>query len=322
MKITNKWGAPLPLVKLAENDDYSRGAAHVSVTQIIGPPKIDILNRKYDDQIEMDVGETAPSLLGRAVHAMAQRGAEGLDDHIAEQRLFTEVGGWTLSGGMDLQRQIHIEKIEDAACGILDYKCVGAYAVMNNKWEWEAQLNLYALLVRRTKNWDVRWLKTCAIVRDLNRRDVKNKKEEGYPQSWIWTVPVTLWPVKEQERYMLERIRIHQDARRAFEWGDPMPDCTSEERWMRSEKWELRKTGRKTPVKVFHSGKVKDPEKAATAELIKFTKSPKTKNPELYHVQYVPGEPIRCNEYCKVAPWCEQAIEWEKEFSSKFPTLL
>jgi len=321
VKITNKYGAPEPFMRLAEVDDYSRGAAHVSVTQIIGPPKIDVLNRFHEHETEIDVGELMPSLLGRAVHKMVERGAEGLVDHIAEERMYTEIGGWILSGGMDLQRTIHIEKAGEAACHIIDYKCCGAYAVMNNKFEWEAQLNLYALLVRRTKNWAVKKLSTCAIVRDLTRRDVKNKKEEGYPQSWIWVVPVKLWPVKEQERYLLERIRIHQDARRAFEWGDPLPNCTSEERWMRSEKWELRKIGRKTAVKVFHSGKMENPEKAAIAEMIKFKKSPKTKEPEKYHVEYVPGEPIRCNEYCRVSGWCDQQKQWQKDYGDKIPEL-
>jgi hypothetical protein len=73
--------------------------------------------------------------------------------HIVEERLFAELDGWSVSGAIDLQIE------SDKGIEINDYKNVGSWAVMNEKKEWEEQLNCYAWLVeyvkKATKN---RWL--------------------------------------------------------------------------------------------------------------------------------------------------------------------
>jgi hypothetical protein len=128
MKITNKSGLPQTLVNVMERDPYTRGGARLSVTQLIGSPRISILRARHDHEMETDVTDGIWSMMGRAMHSLAEAGADAA--HIAEERIHTTVLGWTLSGGIDLQI------LRDGVVAIEDYKVTSAWAVMNDKPEW------------------------------------------------------------------------------------------------------------------------------------------------------------------------------------------
>ncbi len=117
--ITNKHNLPQTLVNLAKRDNYSRGNARISVTQLIGSPRIRILTAEKQAEIVTDVSESLWSLLGRALHSVVEQGAD--ETNIPEERLFTEVAGWRLSGGVDLQL---LGNNSDGArqVGLSDYK--------------------------------------------------------------------------------------------------------------------------------------------------------------------------------------------------------
>ena len=282
MKITNTSGLPQTLVNVMQRDPYTRGGARVSVTQLIGSPRIAILRARHDDQMVMDVTEGIWSMMGRAMHSLAEAGADA--NHIAEERLHTTVKGWTLSGGIDLQI------LRDGVAAIEDYKVTSAWAVMNDKPEWETQLNVYAYLVAKVKGWTVDQLNVIAFIRDWAR--IKAGTQDGYPSAPVIRVPVKLWSFAEQEAYVEARVQMHQSAATADQFDDDLPHCTDEERWVKQSKFAVMKPGRKTAVRVFDT----------KAEADAFS----TDNAGTEVVER-PGAATRCAEdFCSVSQWCTQ----------------
>lgn len=290
MKYTNAHNLPRTLVNLSERDSYSKGNARISVTTLIGSPRVSILRQRHDHEIVTDVADQLWSLVGRALHHIAEAGAD--EEHISEERLYATVAGWVLSGGIDLQR------IRDDEAEILDYKFTSAWAVMHasEKGDWERQLNLYAWLVKKAKGVNVTRLKICALIRDWNRREAAMKPH--YPQAPAQVLDIRLWSFEEQEAYVEERVRLHQEAATAAAIGEPLPHCTDEDRWVREDKWAVKKKGAKRAIKIFDNQEDAVAFKGDVVDM---------------EIEHRPGEPIRCTgNYCNVAPYCEQYQEYLK----------
>lgn len=281
MKVTNKHNVPETLVALATRDYYSKGKADYSVTEIISPPRIQRLRRLHHEEMEQDVSDMLWQLLGSALHVVAERGvAEG---HITEERLITEIDGVRLSGAIDIQ------KIESDGVIITDYKFTSAWALRQDKPEWEAQQNIYAWLVETVKGQKVKSVQICALVRDWSRREASVKPD--YPQAPIQVLELPLWDSSETERYIRERIDAHRLSKVQADWGDELPFCTNDERWVRETKYAVKREGRKTAIRVFDTQQEAD-------ELAEKEKG---------YVEVRNGEPVRCTgNFCGVAQWCSQ----------------
>jgi len=280
---TNKHGAPDVLFKLLGREKYSKGDAKASVTQLISSPRQVLLKKKYDHLIQVDISDRLYALFGSAVHDMIDRGCDE-EDHITEERLFTEVDGWKISGGIDVQR------ISDSGVKVLDWKVTSASKIMYGSHEdWEKQLNVYAYLVQKEKNVEVEGLEICAILRDWKKSDVgKNPK---YPESPIVSISVPLWTFKAQENYIRDRIAAHKEAIRAMEWEEDLPHCTPEEMWEKPPSYAVMGPSQQRAVRVY--------------ENLEEAKEHASRRPEL-SVEERPGRKIKCEEYCEVSRWCSQ----------------
>ncbi len=293
--ITNKHNLPKTLVNLAMRDTYSRGKANISVTELIGSPRIRVLKNTHKGEITSDVSELLWSLLGRAVHTIVEQGAD--EQHIAEERLFADVNGWKLSGGVDLQT-LGSGADGEQIVALSDYKVTSAWAVMNPKPDWERQLNVYAYLVEKVRGWTVESLTINAIVRDWSKHEAARR--EGYPATPIVVLPQVLWSPQERERYVLERMKVHQDAETRHDWGEAMPECSDEERWFKPGKLAVMKEGRVRAIKLFDVGQRDEAEALAKEKGAK--------------VEERSSENTRCENYCPVSAWCGQwdAIKGDK----------
>ena len=279
MKILNKFGAPETLVALAARDDY-RKDADFSVTEIISPPRIQVLRRRHYAELEQDVSDMLWQLVGTAIHNAAEKSEA--KNHKLEERLKVEIEGVTLSGAIDVQQ------MTSEGVVIVDYKFTSVYSVRNPKPEWEAQQNIYAWLVREVKNMEVSGIKICALLRDWNRRDMV---KDGYPQSPIVMVDLPMWEFKRTEEYVRERLSLHKKSKVFGEWGEDLPLCTDEERWARPTTYAVKRDGRKTAIRVFET----EEEAKTLAEK------------EKGYVEIRAGEYTRCSgNYCGVAQWCSQ----------------
>jgi hypothetical protein len=279
MIITNKHGVPEPLVTLASKEYYSKGASQYSVTEIMSPPKIKRLREQYNDQIKQDVADMLWNLLGSALHVVMERGVT--DGWTMEERLYKEVDGVTVSGAIDIQQETPEGVV------IIDYKFTSAWAVMQEKEEWQQQLNVYKWLVETVKRKKVVGLKICALVRDFNRHETK----EGYPKASIEMVDIPMWDSVKTEAYVRERLNLHRDAKVSADFGDELPACSDTDRWQSETIYAVKREGRKTAIRLFKT--IEEANELAEKEK--------------GYVETRLGEPKRCTgNYCGVAEWCEQ----------------
>ena len=279
MIITNKHGVPEPLVTLASKEYYSKGASQYSVTEIMAPPKIKRLREQYNDKIKQDVSDMLWNLLGSALHVVMERGVT--DGWTMEERLYKEVDGVTVSGAIDIQQETPDGVV------IIDYKFTSAWAVMQEKEEWQQQLNVYKWLVETVKRKKVVGLKICALVRDFNRHETK----EGYPKASIEMVDIPMWDSVTTEAYVRERLNLHRDAKVSADFGDELPACSDTDRWQSETIYAVKREGRKTAIRLFKT--IEEANELAEKEK--------------GYVETRLGEPKRCTgNYCGVAEWCEQ----------------
>lgn len=286
--LTNKHGLPQTLVNMAMRDTYTKGAARISITELINSPRIRIMRAKHRDMIVEDVADRLWALMGRALHHVVEQGADS--EHLPEERLFLEVHGIKISGGIDLQIVRRDVDGNPIAVDLSDYKLTSAWAVMNPKMDWERQLNCYAHLVEKTKGIPVTGLTINAIVRDWSKREARRNPD--YPQAPMVVLPIRLWEADEREYYVKTRVLMHLDAERADDWGESLPRCSDEERWYRPGKLAVVKDGRVRALKLFEENEREAAEAHAAENKAK--------------VEARPGENKRCEEYCPVAEWCDQ----------------
>ena len=285
MKITNKFNVPETLVALATRDYYTKGKSDYSVTEIISPPRIQRLRREHFEEIEQDVSDMLWMLLGTALHVVAERSE--VSGHTNEERLSAGVNGIILSGAIDLQKD------EADGITITDYKFTSAWALMNDKPEWEQQQNIYKYLVERVKKKPVKGLKICALIRDWSRRDAQNKAD--YPQAPIQVIDIPMWTFDRTEHFIKERVEMHRDSKVNADWGEELPLCSDEERWVRPTTYAVKKDGRKTAIRVF------DTQDEADALLKEMPEKDKG------FIEIRKGEAVRCTgNFCGVSQWCSQ----------------
>lgn len=289
MKLTNKFNLPKTFVNALHRDSYTKGKAHLSVTEMINSPQIVMLTKEYGDQLTEDVTDRIWSLFGTAVHGILEAGKD--DNHIVEQRLHAELDGWHLSGAIDLQIS-HPDGIE-----INDYKVTSVWSVMNDKLEWEQQLNAYAWLIERVKQVPVKSIKIVAILRDWSRR--KAQTEYGYPESQVKVLDINLWPFQLREDFIKDRIHLHSEAHLARELGEDYSPCTPRDMWEKETTYAIKKTGNKRATSICKT------QEEADEKIKELGKG--------YEVEVRKGERTRCAEFCQVSKFCKQYKEYLKQ---------
>ena len=288
MKLTNKFNIPQTFVNVLERPTYTKGKAHLSVTQLINSPKIVALTQKFDADLEQDVSDMVWSIFGTAIHGVLEHGKD--ENHIVEERLHATLDGWRISGAIDLQIK------DDAGLSIRDYKTTSAWGVMNEKVEWEQQLNIYAWLVETVKKTPIIDIGVVAIIRDWSRRDAA--KNENYPPAPVKEIPIRLWTYEEQTTYIKHRIGLHSACEFAMETDEDLPLCTPEEMWERPTTWAIKKVGgvRAKSVHDTEESMLKALEIAGPA----------------YEIEVRPGSRTRCESFCPVNTYCQQWRDYQE----------
>lgn len=289
MKITNKFNIPQTFINVLDRPTYSKGKAHLSVTQLLNSPKIVALTKKFEDQIEQDAADMVWSIFGSAVHNILEHGKD--DNHIVEQRIHKAYDGWNISGAIDLQ------VVNENGIDVKDYKTTTVWSVMNEKIEWEVQLNIYAGLVEDVKKIPVTSVGIVAVIRDWNRRESTTR--EGYPEAPIKEIPIRLWSKEERDQYIADRIALHSACEFAIETDGDLPDCTPEEMWEKQTTYAIKKIGNKRAFKVYET------EKDALDAIADMEKT--------YEIEVRKGERTRCTNFCPVNTWCTQYQTYIKD---------
>lgn len=296
-QLTNRHGIDEAIYNAVANDPYESGG-DISVTGLVRPPQMAALEWQHRDELEEDVSERLWALLGQTVHVVLDRAQP--DNVLAEEILSTQVEGWTVTGRPDLWRPIRGERWEDESGRtwsegeIIDYKVTSVWSfLLGEKPDWTMQLNLYAALYRR-HGFPVQKLTISAILRDHIK--TKALTDPDYPAIPFMSASVPLWSPERAEAVLLERVRLHQDARAGPEH---VPECTDADRWARAPKWAVMKAG------VQRAKAVRDSEADAEAVLASYERG--RKPGERFSIEERPGANTRCESYCSVSKWCAQA---------------
>lgn len=201
--------------------------------------------------------------------------------YISERTLHITVDGMTISGTFDLYDKTTFK--------LQDYKTCSTWAYMfpDSKTSWQAQLNVYAYMMREN-GYDVREASIVAIFKDWSKSKVVQNAD--YPKQPVVEIPIKLYTHEKIGEYIKERVRLHKQA----EAGN-IPECTSKERWGKADMWAVMVKGAKRALKVVET------EQGAN----KFAELNKD-NYEGLEIVHRPGENKRCNEYCQVRDFCEQ----------------
>jgi len=295
MKYTNRHNIPQEIINAVHNDSYSKGKATISATGLLQPPRIRLLAQENYEKLTIDVSDEIWKLLGQSVHTILERANENNEDVITEQRMFTVVNDWTVSGQTD--------SIDVKSNTLKDYKVTSVWSIVSalkeGKVEWEQQLNIYAYLYKQTTGKTIDQLNIIAIARDWNKNQYLRSGGD-YPPSPVTVLDIDLWSDEEQEDFIKQRVSIHQEAEVDYLINDKLPFCTDEERWRRKDTYRVEKKGRKSAVRVLDTQEEAD-------EYVEGHKDSK-----LLKVVEAKGECVRCANYCDVAEFCNQYNEESK----------
>jgi len=295
MKYTNRHNIPQEIINAVHNDSYSKGKATISATGLLQPPRIRLLAQENYEKLTIDVSDEIWKLLGQSVHTILERANENNEDVITEQRMFTVVNDWTVSGQTD--------SIDVKSNTLKDYKVTSVWSIVSalkeGKVEWEQQLNIYAYLYKQTTGKTIDQLNIIAIARDWNKNQYLRSGGD-YPPSPVTVLDIDLWSDEEQEDFIKQRVSIHQEAEVDYLINDKLPFCTDEERWRRKDTYRVEKKGRKSAVRVLDTQEEAD----------KYMEG--HKDSKLLKVVEAKGECVRCANYCDVAEFCNQYNEESK----------
>lgn len=271
MKITNNFGLPQPLVNAVTFSDYKKPDNAFSVTELLLPPQLAALRLKHDSEIEEDASERIWLLLGSAGHEVLRRSAKS---GIVEETITIELGGAVVKGQSDYV-------VTDDT--LWDYKFTSVWAVKEGaRDEWIQQLNCYRFMLSKY-GVSIKKLTIVALLRDWSLPE--SKRNADYPQSQVKVIELPLWDDATTEKFLLNRIALHTEARK----GNPV-ECSDEDRWFKPPKFAAMKSGAARATKLFDV-KSEAEQFAASKGLI---------------VETRPGENARCESYCPVSQFCSQ----------------
>ncbi|MFH1952539.1 MAG: hypothetical protein ABIL06_13080 [Pseudomonadota bacterium] len=286
MKYTNKMNLPKSLVSAITNDPY-RSNADISVTTLVGPPKIRCLKARHNDEIVEDVSDGIWALLGNNTHYIIQRIKSG--ESLKEERLFITILGWTVSGQTDLYEDGFID----------DWKVTSVWKILRGlDPDWESQTNCYAYLFRDA-GFSVDAIQIVAFLRDWSKYG--HQKSHNYPEKQVVVLPVPLWGHDKALAYITDRVRLHQAAESLSD--DDIPICTPEERWHKPDTWAVTKGTNKRAYRVLDS----------EAEAIDIKEAMDAKGKEEYRIEIRPGADVRCEDYCSCNQFCNHYRQTKRE---------
>jgi hypothetical protein len=196
----------------------------VSVTTLGSPPRIAILAALNAGKLPEPAPEDRlAAWIGTALHGALDASAEIGED--TEERLYTSIGGWILSGQADLYEPPPIGRITD-------WKFVLALAMkFGGKAEWTWQLDALSWLWRVSGK-PVHSLRD--FVTGIDWRSAKARQDPSYPQSPWMEITTSVKPEEEVKAAIAAKLVGLSEAL------DVLPLCSDEERWAGKD----RKTGR------------------------------------------------------------------------------
>lgn len=294
MKLTNRFNLPEPFVKALGLDEYERGDADFTTTELIKPVRINAYTKTHWEEMEEDVSDRVWRFAGQTKHIVLQQiGMADPDRYLVEERFSA-----TTPGGKKVSGKIDLFDFKDGT--LYDWKETSVWKfILGDMTEWEQQANVNLFLMRMAQM-EVRALKNVALLKDWKARLARTTKRKDYPQCAIHVCDLPMWSMGQQQEFILERIKVQEEGR------DNPPVCTKKERWQRDHVFALHKKGRKSALRLFDNS---DQAQAALEQ------SKTSANPgESFFIEERQAEPVRCLDFCPVKEWCDFGREAEEKW--------
>lgn len=293
MKVTNKYGLPQALVDFIKESRFKHTEKHYSVTTILNPTRNILLNRRHEDEIEIDASSCVIQLLGTATHSLLEKFDKTGNAEIYLKQEITD--GYYLTGKCDLYNE--------ETFSIEDYKTANVWKVKFQDFEdWRMQGLMYAWLLRRQGKHVAR-LKFHAILKDWTARELRlaKMKSEWYPETpvYTWIYEISEFDMREIECFIHQKFGEIQIAELLTD--DELPDCGKEDTWYTGDKYAVYKDD-----KAVKAVRVLDTEEEAK-DYIENKMSGKG------IIKFRKGEYRRCQDYCECCKFCKYYQERKPE---------
>lgn len=264
---------------------------NISVTTLAKPVQAHYLTIRHWDDIEVDIRDCYPSLMGGIFHAIAEDNA--MPGDVVEKRY-----GRTFKVPVDgVIHRVHIH----GACDrynleqgyMKDYKFTSMAAMNFDKSDYEQQLNILRFLLPSEEKHQIRTLSNIFVFRDYRASEAK----EGRSPQPMFCKEIThpIWD-DEQTKEVL-RIRLVQFIRSMSLPDERLPECTKEELWYSRSGFRIRFKTKKGEWGKRSSGWAETEEEAHSL---------KEKKPDSeYRLEPTTGKPRRCS-FCNAANFCRQ----------------
>ena len=291
MKITNKNNIPAALYKAICNDEYDKGDSDITVTTLIKPTQIQVLEKQHYKDMEIDALDNLCVFLGKMLHKGLEEAEDGA---IVEQRFYKdfdlqELGKIRLGGCVD-----HYDPF---TATITDYKLTNLFAMKDGiKQEWREQLNCYAYLVQ-SNGLPVTKLQICAIIKDWSRSQAMSRND--YPQTPVIVADVPLCDCKVIEDYIVMKLKDYLIASR----NGISRGCTFNEMWQQPDNYKVFKGDNTRAIKCF----------GTKEEAMMWIDG--NKDADSYRIVCLQGRRTRCENFCRVSKWCPQYLQYLKDYS-------
>lgn len=298
MKVTNRFKMPYPFYKAAcsMQRPYENGTYHV--TDIISPPQIIALRKKYWDKLEQDCSDMVWAIFGSAVHSILEKTNSEQREILVEQQLEMNVNGVKIVGTPDVYTD-KTESVHGVNC-ITDWKTAGLYVHKNGiKREWIAQLNIYKLMFESVHpDFTAHRLENVVFFKDWTKSAAR--RQFNYPQTGAAVYEVPIWDKEYTLDYVKNCVNEHIAAS-DYVAGKIRP-CTDEETWLRGECYKIFKNSNKSCVPHCTFDNIGD---VASALYDLRSKNDNTTN--RYRAEKHTGTRARCEDnWCLVNKFCPQ----------------
>jgi hypothetical protein len=300
MKLTNRFNLPEPFVAAVSSDDYERGTAEYTATELIKPSRIVAYSRKYDAEMTEDASDRVWRFQGQTKHVVLERIAKTHPErYIVEERFQATMPGTgaIISGKIDLyDKQDRI---------LYDWKETSVWKfLIGDTEEWECQANINLYLMRQAAHHPVS-LMNIAILKDWKAREARFSRKPDYPKCAVHVMPLPMWSIGQAQDYINKRVEKHR-----AEAANP-PVCNKKERWQRDASFAVMRTDRKRAVKLCMS---RDQAEAVMMHSMKIAPPGDAKK---FFIEERAAEPVRCLDFCGVQLQCDFGMEAETKWKEK-----
>jgi hypothetical protein len=299
------------LVRVAEIEKsrYSSSGDY-SVTDLISPPRIVALRKRYGDQVDQPLSSVIPALLGTFIH-------EGFEKYLKMWVKKHDYKDYTFEEQVELEVKLDdgtTRKVSgryDIRDGkdLIDIKSCKAWKMIfdPDMIEWHQQQNLYDFLLW-SNGVELDSLNILAIYKDWQEN--MSLRDKKYPKDQIAEYSLERWNRDMQKEYFMDRLMMHVACEKLDD--DKLPQCTREERWERfngghTVEYAIMKTrAAKRAAKVIRTSL--DDAYIAARGMKGIT------DESCIEIRY--SKRLRCEKYCSVNSFCNEYAHYCKSMAS------